>query len=191
MQPYETSTVTGLVRKNFNAEAALTEPVDDEKVSRVTVCPRVVRTDKPGSTARIPIRLCNMSAKILTFQPKTSICNLEEVKVLNRDPIKEMTAADAETKQTQDETKTAKSEMDFNLEGAALTSEQKEHVLDFLAKWKHVFSQGPTDIGRTNIVEHEIHLTDEHPFKEPFRKIPPALVEEVREHLKEMLESHT
>ena len=188
LQPYETRTVTGLVRKNFNAEAALTEPVDDEKISRVTVCPRVVRTDKPGSTARIPVRLCNMSAKILTFQPKTSICNLEEVKVLNRDPIKEMTAADAETKQKQDETKTAKLHMDFNLEGASLTSEQKEHVLDFLAKWKHVFSQGPTDIGRTNIVEHEIHLTDEHPFKEPFRKIPPALVEEVREHLKEMLE---
>ena len=37
-------------------------------------------------------------------------------------------------------------------------------------------------------MEHEIHLTDEHPFKEPFRKIQPALVEEVREHLKEMLE---
>ena len=59
------------MKRSCNAEAALTEPVDDEKVSRVTVCPRVVRTDKPGSTARIPVRLCNMSAKILTFQPKT------------------------------------------------------------------------------------------------------------------------
>ena len=36
-------------------------------------------------------------------------------------------------------------------------------------------------------VEHEIHLMDKHPFKEPFQYIPPALVEEVCEHLKEML----
>ena len=43
-------------------------------------------------------------------------------------------------------------------------------------------------LGRTNLIEHEIHLEDERPFKEPYRKIPPALVEEVREHLKEMLE---
>ena len=58
-----------------------------------------------------------------------------------------------------------------------------------LSEWKHVFSQSPTDLGRTNLVEHEIHLSDDHPFKEPFRKIPPALVEEVREHLKEMLQA--
>ena len=37
LQPYETRTVTGLVRKNFNAEAALTEPVDNEQTARVTV----------------------------------------------------------------------------------------------------------------------------------------------------------
>ena len=78
--------------------------------------------------------------------------------------------------------------LNFNLEGATLTSDQKEHVIEFLSGWNHVFSQGPKDLGRTNLVEHEIHLTDEYPFKEPFRKIPPALVEEVREHLKEMLE---
>ena len=187
LQPNETRTVTGLVRKNFSAEAALTEPVDNEQTARVTVCPRIVRTDKPGSTARVPVRLCNMSARILTIQPKASICNLEEVKVLNRDPVKELTAADTETDK-QDANKAATKNMDFNLGATSLTLEQKEHVLEFLSGWKHIFSQGPTDIGRTNLVEHEIHLTDEHPFKEPFRKIPPALVEEVREHLKEMLE---
>ena len=50
-----------------------------------------------------------------------------------------------------------------------------------------MFSQSLTDLGRTNLVEHEIHLQNEQPFKEPYRKIPPALVDEVREHLKEML----
>ena len=36
-------------------------------------------------------------------------------------------------------------------------------------------------------MEHRIDLTDDHPFKEPHRRIPPALIEEVRKHLQEML----
>ena len=39
------------------------------------------------------------------------------------------------------------------------------------------------------MVEHDIKLTDEIPFKQPFRRIPPSLYEEVREHLKELLDS--
>ena len=39
------------------------------------------------------------------------------------------------------------------------------------------------------MAEHEIKLTDEIPFKQPFRRIPPSLYEEVREHLKELLDS--
>ena len=71
---------------------------------------------------------------------------------------------------------------------SVLTEEQKSHVHDFFSRWKGVFSQSPTDLGRTNLVEHEIPLKDETPFKEPNRRIPPGIIEEVREHLKEMLE---
>ena len=58
-----------------------------------------------------------------------------------------------------------------------------------LTKWKSVFSTGPTDLGYTTLVEHEIKLTDDIPFKQPFRRIPPSLYEEVREHLKELLDA--
>ena len=60
---------------------------------------------------------------------------------------------------------------------------------DLLGKWKHIFSAGPTDLGFTDLIEHEINLVDETPFKEPYRPIPPALFEEVRQHLKEMLDA--
>ena len=45
------------------------------------------------------------------------------------------------------------------------------------------------DLGRANLVEHEIKHTDDTPFKDPYRRIPPAMYEEVRQHLKEMLEA--
>ena len=58
-----------------------------------------------------------------------------------------------------------------------------------LTKWKSIFSTGPSDLGYTTLVEHEIKLTDDIPFKQPIRRIPPSLYEEIREHLKELLDS--
>ena len=55
--------------------------------------------------------------------------------------------------------------------------------------WSHICSKGPTDLGKADIVRNEIKLSDATPFKEPYRRIPPALFEEVRQHLKEMLEA--
>ena len=45
------------------------------------------------------------------------------------------------------------------------------------------------ELGCTHSMEHMIKVTNDTPFKEQFRQIPPPLVEEVRNHLWEMLES--
>ena len=43
------------------------------------------------------------------------------------------------------------------------------------------------DLGSSANVKHHIILTDPIPFKERYRRIPPELYEEVRNHLQEML----
>ena len=58
-----------------------------------------------------------------------------------------------------------------------------------LTKRKSVFSTGPTDLGYTTLVEHEIKLTDDIPFKQPLRRIPTSFYGEVRVQLKELLDS--
>ena len=63
----------------------------------------------------------------------------------------------------------------------------KAHQL--LAEYHDVFSLDPMELGCTHSTEHTIKVTDDTPFKECFRRIPPPMVEEVRNHLKEMLES--
>ena len=35
--------------------------------------------------------LCNISAKVVTLHAQAEVCHLEAMKVLNRDPVKEMT----------------------------------------------------------------------------------------------------
>ena len=58
-----------------------------------------------------------------------------------------------------------------------------------LAKYHDVFSLDPVELGCTPSAEHTIKVTDDTPFKERFRQIPPPMVEEVRNHLREILDS--
>ena len=57
-----------------------------------------------------------------------------------------------------------------------------------LMEHHNIFSLEPNEIGCTDAAEHVIELLDTEPFKEQFCRIAPPLVEEVREHLQEMLD---
>ena len=69
------------------------------------------------------------------------------------------------------------------------TLELVDAACQLLAKYHDVFSLDLAGLGCTHSTEHIIKVTDDTPFKEQFRQIPPPMVEEVRNHLKEMLES--
>ena len=61
-------------------------------------------------------------------------------------------------------------------------------VIRLLLEYQDIFSLKPHEIGCTDITEHDIELLDHEPFKERFRHIAPPLVEEVRQHIQEMLD---
>ena len=80
---------------------------------------------------------------------------------------------------------------------------RKEGRLDKLKQWPpelalkfermlmehhNIFSLEQNEIGCTDMAEHVIELLDTEPFKERFQRIAPLLVEEVREHIQEMLD---
>ena len=80
--------------------------------------------------------------------------------------------------------------MNLNLEefGVKIDSEnlapnQMDQAKKVLSNWSNIFATSSTDLGRIDLVNHEIKLTDETPFKEPYRHIPPALYE-VRQNLR-------
>ena len=55
-----------------------------------------------------------------------------------------------------------------------------------LAKYHNVFSLDPAELGCTHSTKHTIKVTDDTPFKEQFRWIPPPMEEEVGNHLREI-----
>ena len=72
--------------------------------------------------------------------------------------------------------------------GTSLSESEEAQVNQLLCKWKDIFSCPGQKIGCANYVKHRIPLSDPTPIKEPHRRIPPHLYEEVRSHLKEMLD---
>ena len=60
-----------------------------------------------------------------------------------------------------------------------------------LTEYHNVFSLELGELGCTSLAKHDIWVDDDKPFKERFWRIPPPMVEEVRAHVKEMLEVGT
>ena len=64
--------------------------------------------------------------------------------------------------------------------------EDVERVTRVIGNYPHAFSQSDIDLGHSDIIEHTIPLSDSQPFRERYRRIPPAMYAEVREHLQSM-----
>ena len=115
-------------------------------------------------------------------------CSPELLKQLNNEGEDKPEPAKLSTQQRQD---------------LLLAALQKDGWLDRLKEWPpelakkavalllefhHVFSLEPNEIGCTDATEHVIELMKDEPFKERFRHITPPLVDEVRQHIQEMLD---
>ena len=131
-----------------------------------------------------------MSARPVTIPAKSPVCELKEVTVLRSADI---TMASGNKNSASTHQQSVASETDnicekLDLEESCLTEDQKKQAKEFLQKWQHIFTSGPLDLGHTKTVKHEIHLDNDQPFKEPYRHFPPSLIQEVREHHREMIE---
>ena len=68
-------------------------------------------------------------------------------------------------------------------------SEEQQHAArKLLCDYSETFSKNDLELGKCNILKHNIQLTDQQPFNERYRRIPPHLFEEVKQHLQEMVE---
>ena len=68
------------------------------------------------------------------------------------------------------------------------TEEQRNRVKLVIEKYSFLFAMNSLDLGRTDLIKHHIELKDYTPIKDRYCRIPPHQYEEVRKHLKEMLD---
>ena len=65
--------------------------------------------------------------------------------------------------------------------------EQQQAAKKLLCGYSETFSKNDLDLGKCNILKHNIKLMDHQPFIERYRRIPPHLFEKVKQHNQEMV----
>ena len=77
----------------------------------------------------------------------------------------------------------------FDIADAAVNLEQRKQLEEFINSQRPVFSLSDSNIGFTNLVKHKIPLSDCTPFKQKHRRIPPAMYDELKSHLQQLLDN--
>ena len=112
-------------------EAAVTEGTEAAS-SRISICPRIVSLNSPGKYQIVPVRLYNMSAKILTIKPSSALCELQEVKVLRNPDIGTTKSDTAQSQQHVVGNKTRDKPVQvpdgINLDDCCINDQQKEQL---------------------------------------------------------------
>ena len=78
----------------------------------------------------------------------------------------------------------------LNLDGLSQWTPRNAAIArELLLSYRDAFVLEPDELGCTSTIEHKIRLSNEKPFKEQFRCIPPPLLDEVHASLRDMLEA--
>ena len=137
---------------------------------------------EPGSS-RVAVGLKNLSSRSITIPSQSVIGQLQQATIHK--------VQSSGKQNTQGPTgKEGTWVLDqLNFEGLNnYTEDQQRAAKDLLVDSADVFSKDDLDLGKCNILKHDIKITDPQPFKERYRRIPPHFYEEVKAHLQEMVE---
>ncbi|KAI2653682.1 Retrovirus-related Pol polyprotein [Labeo rohita] len=72
---------------------------------------------------------------------------------------------------------------------SALGMEEQGEVRTLLRHYQSVFSAHDNDLGCTNLISHDIPLTDDVPVPQRYRRLPPSEYDVVKTHINQLLEA--
>ncbi|VDI31866.1 Hypothetical predicted protein [Mytilus galloprovincialis] len=116
------------------------------------------------SGEKVPVRLMNTELDPKTIYPGTTIAQMSGVdQVLDGNISSNEQKHDGLRPDLQDLLDRTSDE---------LTSKDKQKVKSLLIENQNLFASSDVDLGRTNLVKHEINTGNARPFKEPPRRTP-------------------
>ena len=175
----------------------ITEPIEEGSF--------VERTSSyvKGNSKRVQIMFKNVSSKSVTIKKGSKVAryspaNRVPPKLAPRKPAQPgLTHCKAATTTetgfgelgTSSEERLSKLFSKLDLKGInTWSNENQKKVKDLIVEYEQLFALDDLELGKTDLVKHKIELHNPKPFKERHRRIPPHQYEEVRKHLKEMIE---
>ena len=136
----------------------------------------------PGSL-RVQVCLHNLSAHAMDVPAKTVV---GQIVPANQIPlVVDLTRTATETNHPAQKGWVLEA---LDLQGLKKWSEsEQKQARKLLLKWEHLLAHSNLDLGKTALTKHKITLTDQMPFKEHYRCIPPHIYDNMRAQIQEML----
>ena len=139
----------------------------------VTPC---VLSIAPG-TPRIAVEVKNYGKQPVKIPVNTVICNLQQTQVIPPDQAKEEGI----------DIVPLLDQFDWENMCTRLTGIQIDVAKELIQKYNIAFALHDLDLGHTSKTKHKIPMFEDGTFTLPYHRIPPAMYDEVRKHLQEML----
>ena len=176
--PTTSVTVSGYIDKSipYQSTPAILHATSDSAIpSDLDIEPTVIDYSYPAQSL-VEVCVDNVTTRTVQIAPRSVLCEVQPVTIEDTNICKGAQASD--------------SILDtVTMERDTLTFAQMEKGEKLIEKYSDVFSTSDIDIGHTDIVQHRIELHDDTPFKQRPRRIPPAMFNEVKQHLKQLIDA--
>lgn len=187
--PNKSIVISGRVGAQRNFSSGILEPVDVLPGGIVMPVCAVTVDDK-----MVSVRLINLSSHAVKIPKRQRVATLLRATLLDgatagiRHVTSRVRATSAvQTASVEELGNDKRPAVDVDLSSTGLEEREKEEVFRLLERCKDVFAADSIELGDAKGVKHRIRLTDDTPFKDRPRRIPPAMYDEVKQHIQEML----
>lgn len=111
------------------------EHINNSLSGDLSICPRDDSLKYLGTTVRVPVRVCNLSSHFIEIPPKSLLCSLNQVSVVD--------SWTPDLSQKQELKSSSIEDLDVQIEKDNLTPDQLTKAKSVLNKWPNIFSKGP------------------------------------------------
>ena len=183
--PFETIEMKGILQKTPNHYKRMNVVVDDlqgKGSSKDIAVINQLQILKSGSD-RISVALRNLTSRTLKLKKGMNVTHVEASQVippLEKSSEEREVCGDNQFCSEEKNDRILKILEQLDLTGIkSWTEQQQSTVKELLEEYQHLFALNLKELGRTSLVQHEIKLSNDTPFKERYRRIPPHQYEEV------------
>uniref|UniRef100_A0A3B1JBI6 Gypsy retrotransposon integrase-like protein 1 n=1 Tax=Astyanax mexicanus TaxID=7994 RepID=A0A3B1JBI6_ASTMX len=183
--------------------AILVEPPKSQTHKKNVMVGRVVTS--MNAERWVPVRILNPSNKPVTLKRNSKVADVSPCLALEDLDVKSnQSASNKVTVSSQKvDSPTADSSQvapgfrdrmdqlglgDLDVDSCEVTTYWKEQLVQLIQKYEGVFSKDKLDCGKAKDFYHRIRLSDDRPFRLPYRRVPPAHYHKLRQVLSEMEE---
>ena len=177
LEPNSSSIVEGYIKDEIGFTEGSIEP--SESLPGGVVVPATVGLVQEG---KVMLYMVNMAKRRIRIPPKQKIAYMVNHKVLDHKERKSK-----EDGPKENEKSPSNKPVKLNLEDTDLNERQKRQVQNLCNRYGDVFATKTVELGTAKGVKQKIVLSNNTPFQERARRIPPGMYQEVKQHIQEML----